>query len=71
MLHGYHRMTYMGERIAYGHRRKLAAMEPAHYLSIIADGMAQNHTKCPWFGNLDEPSKILNQHIQGVLNHKR
>jgi hypothetical protein len=71
ILHGYHRTTYMGERVSYAERRNLAAVDTVHYLSIIADGMAQNHTKCPWYGNLDEPTKCLTQHIQGVLNHKR
>lgn len=44
---------------------------PISYLSIISDGMAQNHCKLPWHGNLHGASKTLTQHIQGIIAHGR
>ena len=44
---------------------------PVSYLSIISDGMAQNHCKLPWHGNINGASKYLTQHIQGIIVHGR
>lgn len=41
------------------------------HLSIVSDGMAQNHCKLPWLANLHGASKTLAQHIQGVIVHGR
>ena len=46
-------------------------MYPSDYLSIIVDGMAQNHSQLPWQGNLKEFHPHMNQHLCGVLNHGR
>jgi hypothetical protein len=49
-LHGFHRLTYMAERRSYYQRKETACNYPGQYMSIIADGMSQNHTALPWLG---------------------
>ena len=71
MMHYYHRMTYMGERIKYALRRQQAQEMPSLYCSMISDGMAQNHCELPWYGNQKSADRKLPQHLQGVLNHGR
>lgn len=70
LLHFLHRTCYMGERVAYARRGTLAMQMPTMYLSIVSDGMAQNHCILPWLGNLSQV-KGLPQHLQGVLRHGR
>jgi len=70
-MHYLHRSAYMNERMKYAERRQLACKLPKSYLSIIIDGMAQNHCKLPWYGNLKDSDNTLPQHLQGVLNHGR
>jgi hypothetical protein len=71
-MHALHRTMYMGERMKYYMKRDLAINEPLSYLSIISDGMAQNHCKLPWHANLKDDSKNhCNQHLQGVYCHGR
>jgi hypothetical protein len=41
------------------------------YLSIVTDGMAQQHCLLPWSANLYQFPKHLSQHLQGVLAHGR
>ena len=71
MMHYYHRMTYMGERIKYALRRQQAQEMPSLYCSMISGGMAQNHCELPWYGNQKSAERKLPQHLQGVLNHGR
>ena len=61
----------MGERLAYYERRNKAIREPKNFLSIIADGMAQNHCVLPWMANLKTFKEVLPQHLQGVTLHGR
>jgi hypothetical protein len=41
------------------------------YLSIVTDGMAQQHCLLPWLANLSQFPKYLPQHLQGVMIHGR
>ena len=61
-LHYIHRITYMGERKAYADRTMQGM------ISLISDGMAQNHCKMPWKANLKD-GDCLTQHLQGILIH--
>lgn len=69
MMHAYHRAMYMGEREIYYQQRHLAVTQPTKYMSIIIDGMAQNHTILPWLGNQRTFNVPLAQHLQGALSH--
>ena len=42
---------------------------PSDVVSMILDGMAQNHSMLPWLGNLKTFDKHIQQHIIGVLSH--
>ena len=68
-LHALHRITYMSERRFYYARIKKGCEDLLNHLSLIGDGMAENHTNLPWLGNLREATKTLNQHLQGMLVH--
>jgi len=65
MMHAFHRCAYMNERIEYAKKRNLAESNPTNYLSIISDGMSQNHCLLPYFANQDSWNKYLPQHLQG------
>lgn len=69
-LHLYHKSKYMGERMGYAQRVAKAETEPHAHCSLISDGMAQCHSKLPWYANMKE-TDCLDQHLQGVLNHGR
>ena len=71
MMHAFHRCAYMNERIEYAKRRTAAETLPSQYLSIISDGMAQNHCHLPHLGNQDTFNDPFPQHLQGVLLHGR
>ena len=71
MMHALHRSAYMGERMTYGTRRDRAIAEPSKYLSVISDGMAQNHCQLPHLGNQDTWTELFPQHLQGMLMHGR
>jgi hypothetical protein len=48
----------------------LAETEPEKYMSIIIDGMAQNHTQLPYLANVkDFGDKKLDMHLEGVIEH--
>lgn len=70
-FHAMHRIMYMGERKEYYLRRYFALSMPDSHLSIISDGMAQNHCRLPWMANQQQFGAELPQHLQGVLNHGR
>lgn len=69
ILHAYHKTMYMGEKTAYYKRAKQAENDPDNYVSLITDGMAQNHTRLPWLANLKDFSIVLPQHLQGIIDH--
>jgi hypothetical protein len=60
----------MGERMSYYRRRLLAEQYPSEYLSLITDGMAQEHCKLPWCANFSRIG-TLPHHIQGLIVHGR
>ena len=68
-MHALHRTMYMGERIAYNHRRNYAMAYPSLAWSFIADGMAQVHCVLPYSANLKQFGKPLSQHLQAVYHH--
>ena len=70
VAHALHRATFMGERLAYYKRRVQAEQLPSQYLSLIADGMAQEHCKLPWCAGFTRLN-TLPHHIQGVILHGR
>lgn len=45
-------------------------MYPKDHLSLITDGMAQNHSQLPYLANLTSIT-TLQQHLQGVYLHGR
>lgn len=69
-LHQFHRITYMSERRAYYKKIWHARSQPDQFMSIILDGMAQNHTHLPWMANQSQ-SEGLEQHLQGLIEHGR
>jgi len=69
-LHYLHKSAYMGERACYRARKSEAKKDISDALSIISDGMAQNHCQLPYWGNIKEVPGIK-QHLQGVLSHGR
>ena len=70
-MHALHRVTYMGERRTYALRVQEAFDLPDYYMSVISDGMAQNHCLLPWWANNMQFGEYLPQHLQGLLNHGR
>lgn len=70
-FHAMHRIMFMSERKEYYLRRHFALFTPSTHMSIISDGMAQNHCKLPWMANQQNFGADLPQHLQGVLNHGR
>jgi hypothetical protein len=59
----------MIEREQYKRRVMHALENPTKVLSMIIDGMDQNHSKCPFLGTQTQNAHALKQHIQGVLVH--
>lgn len=70
-LHTFHRGTFMKERMSYYDRKKEAIENPDSVMSVILDGMSQNHCSLPWMSNQKEFGAPLTQHLQGVLEHGR
>jgi hypothetical protein len=68
-FHVLHRISFMAERMKYYDRAKDAETYPSRYMSLIIDGMSQNHTKLPWLGNQKDFPEPLDQHLQGILEH--
>jgi hypothetical protein len=59
----------MAEKRKYYNKKNLAITQPDKYMSIIMDGMSQNHCELPWFGNLKQFQATLPQHLQAVYDH--
>lgn len=55
--------------VSYKQRVLYALRNPERCMSLIWDGMDQNHSRCPHLGTQDEFAHPLRQHIQGVLVH--
>jgi hypothetical protein len=53
------------------HRVNQALLLKKDFLSIVTDGMAQQHCLLPWLANLHQFPKYLPQHLQGVMAHGR
>jgi hypothetical protein len=70
LSHALHRATFMGERMQYYRRRMQAEQFPSEFLSIILDGMQQEHCKIPWCANYTR-LQALTHHIQGLTVHGR
>lgn len=69
-LHHLHRGgLVMIEREKYKKRVKHALEYPKTVLSMIVDGMDQNHSRCPYLGTQSQNAHSLRQHIQGALVH--
>jgi hypothetical protein len=68
-MHALHRVTYMSERRAYRRNITNAMNEPEECMSIILDGMAQNHTNLPYIANQKDFPNKLRMHLQGVIEH--
>jgi hypothetical protein len=49
----------------------VACAFPSHYLSLITDGMAQNHCELPYLANVAKFPTPLPHHVQGVIAHGR
>jgi hypothetical protein len=61
----------MKERMSYYDRKLEALDHPDSIMSLIVDGMSQNHCALPWMSNQKEFGSTLTQHLQGVLEHGR
>jgi len=59
----------MIERLSYHKRRKQGYEEPSKYLSIIIDGMDQNHSRLPYGGTQASYTFGIPQHLTGVICH--
>lgn len=61
----------MGERESYYFRQMEAMLRPNDYMSIITDGMNQQHSKVPYLANLNEfgQQETLIQHLQLTIEH--
>lgn len=67
--HAYHRITYMNERRMYYDKIVSACSRPDKYMSLIIDGMSQNHTQIPYIANLKQFESPLKTHLIGVIEH--
>ena len=70
-LHALHRSFYMNERIQYYSRKEKAISQPKEYMSMIIDGMTQQHCLLPWLTDKIHFNKCVPQHLAGVINHGR
>jgi len=57
------------ERSAYVHKRQLAQEHPDLYMSLIIDGMSQDHCVLPYCANKVAKNVILKQKIIGAKQH--
>jgi len=70
-LYASHRSLYMGERMHYADRILEATdlLNIFRFLSLVMDGMQQNNSIIPWFGNTYNCVHQVKQHLQGVTTH--
>jgi hypothetical protein len=60
---------FMAERLSYYERIQHALDHPDEIMSMISDGMSQNHCALPWLSGQKEFDAPIKQKIQGVLEH--
>ena len=53
----------MKERMSYDDRKLEALDHPDSIMSLIVDGMSQNHCALPWMSNQKEFGSTLTQHL--------
>ena len=53
----------------YYRNRLFAQQNKDTCMSIIMDGMDQNHSKIPYLGSAIQLADALTMHIEGVLDH--
>lgn len=68
-LHALHRYTYMNERKVYYDKINAAISSPHSSMSIIIDGMAQQHSELPYLANLKKFPSQLPMKLTGCLEH--
>ena len=57
------------ERETYVKKRQLAQENPELYMSLIIDGMSQDHCILPYFGNKKTANVMVKQKIIGAKQH--
>ena len=65
----FHRLYVQKFKFGYYLRREKARRFREQYMSIISDGMQQEHCKSPYFANQKTSSNVVSQHIQGTIVH--
>jgi hypothetical protein len=64
-----HRILISKERSVYMYKRQLAQKSPDLYMSLIIDGMSQDHCILPYCANKVAKSTILKQKVVGAKQH--
>lgn len=64
-----HKITIQLERGLYVKKRQLAQDFPHKYMSLIIDGMSQDHCELPYCANMVTKNHILKQKIMGAKQH--
>lgn len=64
-----HKITIELERGLYVKKRQLAQEFPHKYMSLIIDGMSQDHCILPYCANMVTKNNILKQKIMGAKQH--
>jgi len=64
-----HKIMIYKERGMYVHKRQLAQEHPELYMSLIVDGMSQDHCILPYCGNKVAKNNPLKQKIIGAKQH--
>ena len=65
----FHRLFVQKFKYGYYMRREKARRFRELYMSIISDGMQQEHCKNPYFANQKTNPNVVSQHIQGTISH--
>jgi hypothetical protein len=64
-----HKIMIEIERGTYVKKRLMAQEHPSHYMSLIIDGMSQDHCILPYCGNQVTKNVVLKQKIVGAKQH--
>jgi hypothetical protein len=64
-----HKVLIQMERSVYMRKRQLAQERPDLYMSVIIDGMSQDHCILPFLANKNTRSVVLKQKIVGAKQH--
>ena len=68
-LSAIHKIMIESNRLAYIQNRQLAQENKDLYMSVIIDGMSNNHSVLPFLANVDTPSSTMSQKITGAKQH--